>query len=319
MAMRFSIPDSLYLTSAMRFSKAWSRFRFSLAALMPACFLLLACSPEPERVNFAYLRSPSFFRADTTVSDHSFCHTNTDPAALEDCVKAKKYRLSWVRPEDTTGLIGYRIYLDTADPAAPTKDAWTYTRTHPELASVIVLSHGTKDSLIFTFGSKGFKQDTLYMGSGKIFVLDSNRREDEVTGNLDFGLVPVYKGDATPGQPQFATFQTKDKFFPDVFHPEFIPRDTSIEIAWERPTDRVSFFNPSQDTGLILGYSLEVQLAGRILERRKTYHPRVSSYRIGDREMATATSDSLDNDTLPEKIFFWLPHSNRSAKQTKPV
>jgi hypothetical protein len=293
----------------MRGAKVW--FWFSLGAIF------LACSPDPERVNFAYLRSPSFFRADTTLSDHPFCKDTQNFASPEECAKIKKYQLTWVRPEDTVGLIGYRIYLDTTDPRLPGKH-WNDFKDKPEFASIIVESKALKDTLVFIFGRDGFRQDTLKPGSRKIFVLDSSSREDEVTGNLDFGLVPVYSGDATPGQPQFAYFQTRDKMPPDGFHPAFVPRATQVEIAWERPTDRVSFFNLSQDTGMIVGYSIEVQLDGSVIpEKRKSFSPRILSYHVGEEDKLAGTKRVYDS-TL-EKFTFSVPDSNRSAKRVSPL
>ncbi|MEO6097219.1 MAG: SUMF1/EgtB/PvdO family nonheme iron enzyme [Fibrobacteria bacterium] len=292
----------------MRGAKAW--FWFSLGAI------LLACSPDPDRVNYAYLRSPSFFRADTTFSDHPLCKDSQVFTTPEECSKVKKYQLTWVRPEDTARLVGYRIYLDTTDPNLPGKH-WNDLKDRPEFASIIVQSKLLKDTLFFIFGQAGFRQDTLKPGSRKIFVLDSSKREEETTGNLDFALVPVYSGDATPGQPQFAYFQTRDKQPPDGFHPAFIPRATQVEIAWERPTDRVSFFDPSQDTGMIAGYSIEVQLVGKVIpEKKNSFRPKLLSYQVGSTDMLARTSMVFDS---VDKFVFSVPDSNRSAKRVTPL
>ncbi len=295
----------------MRFSKAW--LWFSLGAI------LLACSPDPERISFAYLRSPSFFRADTTFTDHPFCRETHPFAPAEECIKAKKYQLTWVRPEDTANLIGYRIYLDTTDPRAPGV-RWNDLKDKPQFSSIIVQSLAPKDTLVFVFGNKGFKQDTLTKGSKKIFILDSVGREDDVSGNLDFGLVPVYSGDATPGQPQFAYFQTRDKQPPDVFHPSFTPRARQVDIAWLRPTDRVSFFDPSQDTGLIRKYVLEVKLTNNVtLAKKNSFRPTVLSYFVGERDETASASNSASYDSVLAKYTFTLPDSNHSSKRTHPV
>src|SRR4051812_19679147 len=156
--------DSLYLTPAMCLKKAW--FWICLGAL------LFACSPTPDRTNFNYLRSPSFFRADTTVTDHPFC---LEPSRFPDeaaCRASKKYQLTWSRPEDTVNLIGYRVYLDTIDIAGPAGKPWSYIRDHAELASVIVLSQAAKETLVFAFKGTGtLDQDTLRHGIDKVFLI----------------------------------------------------------------------------------------------------------------------------------------------------
>ncbi|MDB5050442.1 MAG: putative lipoprotein [Fibrobacteres bacterium] len=302
--------DSLYLTPAMRFMKAW--FWFCLGAI------LFACTPTPDRTNFNYLRSPSFFRADTTGTNDSLCG---EPSRFKDkdaCLASKKYQLTWSRPEDTTNLVGYRIYLDTiGDGGKP----WSYIRDHAELASIVVLSQAPKDTLVFAFeGTGALVQDTLRHGIKRVFLIDSLHRSEDRSGKLVFGLVPVYGGDVTPGQPQFAYFKTTDKDPPDPFHPRVKPMAKEISVAWERPTDRVSFFDPSQDTGLIRGYRVSLTLQGRpSLERKLAFKPKVISYLIGEKDMTASVTDSLNNDTLPTTIVFRLSDSSRSAKRSVPL
>ncbi|HKP94253.1 MAG TPA: SUMF1/EgtB/PvdO family nonheme iron enzyme [Fibrobacteria bacterium] len=298
--------------------KAW--FRPGPGAALLSCLCLsgfLACSPDPDRTNFNYLRSPTFFRADTTLTENPLCDATHPFASREECLAAKKYQLTWSRPEDTANLLGYRIYLDTLhNPEAPPGKTWTYVRDRPELANIIVESRALKDTVVFVFGNGGFKPDTLKHGNRKILLVDSVLRAEDKSGKLVFGLVPVYGGDVTPGQPQYAYFKTTDKDPPDPFHPRIKPMAKQVAVDWERPTDRVSFFNPSQDTGLIRGYRLKVGLAGRKdLERRKAFRPKLLSYLVGNKDMSGAVTDSLDNDTLPESIVFRLPDSNRAAKR----
>jgi hypothetical protein len=314
--MRFPAIDSLYLTPAMRFSKAlisWSIL--SLGAMLMGA-MLPACSPDPGGENLPFLRSPISFHADTTASNHPFCDQDQPFADKAECLKAKKYHLTWIRPEDTAHFRGYRIYLDTLDPRASGK-RWNDVKKAPEFASIIVQSRAAVDSLVFVFGSNGFKQDTLRSGMQKIFVLDSNLREDEATGNLDFALVPVYDGGVAPGGPLFTYFRTRDRESPEGFHPSFVPRDTQVEIAWERPTDRITFFDPSQDTGLIKGYEIEVVLRGNPTpDYRRAFRPKLLSYRVGSQDMTAKIVDSVGIDTLRTTYFFKMPDSNRAAKRT---
>ncbi len=303
--------DSLYLTRAMCLSKAW--FWFGLAAL------LVSCSPPKDGNNFNYLRSPSFFGADTTAADHPFCDGSHPFAGKDQCLAAKKYQLTWARPEDTAHLIGYRIYLDTLEPNAPGK-TWDEIRDHPEFASVIVVSQAPKDTLVFVFGASGFKQDSLKHGDRKIVLIDSSGRSEEKSGRLVFGLVPVYSGGVTPGQPQFAYFKTTDKDPPDPFHPRIKPMAREIAMEWERPTDRTNFFDPSQDTGLILGYRLSISLAGgNLAERKKTFRPKLLSYSVGDKDMTGQVTGFPDKDSLHGSVTFRLPDSNRSAKRISTI
>ena len=123
------------------------RFRKAFFTLFPAA-VLLSCSPPKDGTNFNYLRSPSFFGADTTVANHPYCDDSTPFSGKDECLAAKKYQLTWARPEDVTNLVGYRVYLDTLDPNAP-GNHWDYVRDHPEMASVIVLSQAPRDTLVF--------------------------------------------------------------------------------------------------------------------------------------------------------------------------
>jgi formylglycine-generating enzyme required for sulfatase activity len=278
--------------------------------------LLLGCTGPDDHRNTDYLRDPSFFRADTAVANHPFCDHENPFGSPEACRQARKYKLSWLRPEDTVNFQGYRVYLDTA----PEDKKWNTIKDHPELASVIVHSHASKDSIIFAF-TKERKPlpDTMDGDHPRIVLLDSNGREEPGTGNLTFALVPVYGGGGKPGRPQFSFFKTTDKDPPDVFHPDFRPLAHGFAIAWERPTDRVSFFDPSQDTGIISGYRLEVAMSGRQPDQRRlAFHPAIESYRIGDSVRTADTKDSVIlKDGKPDKVLFFLPDLHRSAKHTR--
>lgn len=320
--MRFPIIDSLYLTPAMRLSKTIFGLHGLSGFLLGA--MLLACSDDPEGQNFAFLRSPGSFRADTTVSDHPYCKQDHPFAEEAECLQAKKYQLTWIRPEDTARFLGYRIYLgyridqDTLHSQATGK-RWNDVKNLPEYASIIVQARAeAADTLVFVFGNKGFRQDTLKDGMEKIFVLDSNLREEAATGNLNFALVPVYGGGVTPGGPFATYFRTRDKESPEGFLPALVPRDTQVEFAWERPTDRVTFFDPSQDTGLIQGYAMEVVLRGYVTaEYQKAFRPKLLSYRVGSKDMTAETVDSVGTDSLkPTTYFFKMPDSNRASKRT---
>ncbi len=280
--------------------------------------LLMACSSDPGREKLDYLRSPNLFRADTTVSDHPFCSEANPLGSAEACKKERKYRLTWERPEDTANFLGYRIYLDTS----LQDKSWGTVKEHPELASVLVNRHPSKDSLVFVFtDAHKSLPDTLLPGQDRIVALDSNGRAELLSGNLVFALVPVYTGGGTPGRPLFAYFVTADRQPPDVFRPDFRPLPHGLLIAWERPTDRVSFFDPSMDTGIIAGYRLEVGLDGiRTPDRRKAFQPKLKYYRMGgaDSTSSVTATMKLNGEGLPDRMVYVLPDGHRSAKHTHP-
>jgi formylglycine-generating enzyme required for sulfatase activity len=289
----------------------------------PAWFVLgalslLGCGSDDHGVNYSFLRSPSLFQSDTALSKHPFCAKENPLGGAEACGAERKYKLSWKRPDDTVNLKGYRIYLDTNHE----DKQWKTIKDHPELASVILQRTPSRDSLIFSFTSERKNlPDTLKANEERIVQLDSLGRSDLGTGILMFALVPIYGGGVTPGQPQFAYFVTSDRQPPDPFHPDFRPLPRGITVAWERPTDRVSFFDPSMDTGVIAGYKLEVGLDGRKTdERRISLRPKVTTYRVGGGDSTAAAKDStiLNDKGLPDRVLFFLPDGRRSAKHTRP-
>jgi formylglycine-generating enzyme required for sulfatase activity len=264
-----------------------------------------------------FLRSPSLFRADTTASDHRLCDQSNPLGSADACKKEHKYQLTWERPEDTVNFKGYRIYFDTV----PDDKKWADVQKHPELASVIVTRSPAHDTMIFVFTSDHKNlPDTIIEGQDRILALDSNGRTELSSGKLVFALVPVYSGGGAPGQPQYAYFVTTDRQAPDVFRPDIQPLPHGLRIAWERPTDRVSFFDPGLDTGIIKGYRLEVGLEGRITTNRlNSFQPKLKSYRMSGSDSTPAVVDSLElKNGAPDKMLFKLPDGHRSAKHTHP-
>jgi hypothetical protein len=284
--------------------------------------LFFGCSSDPKSQNFSYLRSPAYFKASIAQNEHEFCKNFEGIFSSEaECNHTKKYRLSWLRPEDTTKFHGYRIYVDTlpVDSLLKTKKPWDYVRSHPELANIIVDNIGLTDSLIFVFGNKEktFQQDTLYKDTKKIFVIDTLNRLEKESGRLVFALVPVYGGDVTPGQPQLSWFIINDKFAPDIFNPFIKPLDHKISLAWARPTDPTSFFDAGADTGLIRNYQLKVTLGGRLTpERKRGFQPKVEFFQ-GGKDVSNTIRESVvidPKDSLPVIHNYFLPDSSRAHK-----
>jgi formylglycine-generating enzyme required for sulfatase activity len=288
------------------------------AGFVLAVFLLIGCGNDDHKVNYAFLRSPGLFQSDTALSNHPFCALANPIGSPAECAAERKYKLSWIRPVDTVNLKGYRIYLDTT----PDDKHWSTVQGHPELAAVIMNRIPSRDSIIFSFNSdRKTLPDTLNANEERIVRLDSTGRADPGTGILMFALVPIYGGSVSPGQPQYTFFQTTDRQPPDLFHPDFRPLPRGVTIAWQRPTDRVSFFDPSIDTGMIAGYRLEIGLDGRKTdERRLSLKPKARSYRIGGADSTAAVRDStlLLDKGLPVAVRFFLPDGHRSSKHTHP-
>jgi formylglycine-generating enzyme required for sulfatase activity len=291
------------------------------AGFVLAAFLFFGCGNDDHGVNYSFLRSPGLFQSDTAASNHPYCSQANPFGGPEACVAERKYKLSWKRPDDTVNLKGYRIYLDTA----PDDMHWGTVQGRPELAAVIMSRTPARDSLIFSFypegsSDRGPQPDTLDANEERIVRLDSTGRSELHTGILMFALVPVYGGGVTPGQPQYAYFVTTDHQPPDPFHPGFLPLPHGISIAWARPTDRVSFFDPSLDTGIIAGYLLEVGMdKSKPEDRRKAFRPKLKYYRVGSADSTAQVKDSvLLKDNLPDRVQFFLPDGRRSAKHTHP-
>src|SRR5690606_16793387 len=118
MPMRLANPHSVYLSPAMRLKNGLFLVFFIA--------VIFGCSPDPDKIVFDYSREPSYFRADTTQTDHPLCAQSPE---IEDCASTKKYRLTWNRPDDTVNLLGYRIYLDSVPPNAPAGEKWDKIQT----------------------------------------------------------------------------------------------------------------------------------------------------------------------------------------------
>ncbi len=307
----------LYLSSAMTLRKDW----FCSLGLIA---LLFGCSTDHKQQNFSYLRSPAYFKVDTTLSNHAFCADYSGTFASQaECMQAKKYRLSWLRPEDTTKFSGYRIYVDTIPPNTPTGRHWADVQRDPKLANLIVETTSPTDSVIFIFGKREFKQDTLRKNNTKIYIIDTTSRQETESGRLVFALVPVYAGDATPGQPQYSWFIVNDKFPPDIFSPRIKPGAHEIAITWQRPTDPTSFFDANLDSGLIRTYLLKLTLGGRITADRKQAFAPTIKFTRGGKDVTESVRDSLvldppdarDKSTLiPKGHIYFLPDSNRAHR-----
>lgn len=291
--------------------------------VLPAFFL--GCSSDPNPDNFNYLRGLAYVKADTAVTDHDFCASTPNVFASEaECRTTKKYRLTWVRPEDTTDFLGYRLYVDTVPPNAPARKNWEYVRGRGELASVIVTSIAPMDSLVFIFGKSDsltatgpHTPDTLKRDTKRIFVIDTTLRQETEDGRLVFALVPVYSEKTPPGQPWITWFVTNDKKPPDVFSPLIKPMARKVEITWERPTDPTSFFDASLDTGIISNYELEITLQGRTTpDRKKNFKPAITYFR-GGVDLTKSVRDSLvleSTDNIPLGHAYFLPDTNRARK-----
>ncbi|WP_287245211.1 hypothetical protein, partial [Okeania sp. SIO1H5] len=101
--------------------------------------LLANCTSRNEDPDTDYTREAFEFVIDTAAAAHPFC---SEPQTAFDselaCQEQKKFVLRWRRPENTDGLVGYRVFLDT-NPGEPPKE-WDGVRARDEEASVLFLN-----------------------------------------------------------------------------------------------------------------------------------------------------------------------------------
>ena len=238
-----------------------------LTLLGSGCLLLWGCPTTPNSNNGDYLRSPITFRVDTLPALHPFCALGLSPLSVDSCQATRKYTLRWERPEDTAGLVEYRIYLDTNPPNASDKN-WSQVRNDSTLANAIVpASGGLLDSLPFLFDNAGFHPVHLVKGERRIVGFDTSGRND-AKGQLVFAIIAIYRNGAA-GQPRYTYIVANDHFQPFPLQPVYTPYDRSVEISWNRPLDPTSFFDPEADTGVIRNYVVRI-VRGGILSAVRT-------------------------------------------------
>lgn len=231
--------------------------------------MFLGCPTTPNQNNYDYLRSPITFRIDTVPAAHSYCsQSQTLFPSVDSCQLTKKYALRWEPPQDTTGFLEYRVYLDTS-PSNAFGKAWSEVRKDRSLASAIIPGvGGSKDSLIIVFDNSGFRVNTIQHGETRIISFDTSGRID-AQGRLVFALVAAYRESGQDGQPRYTWIITNDRFSPFPIQPAYTRYDTRVEIDWSRPPDPTSFFNPGADSGVIRQYVLRVT-RGSILNGNRT-------------------------------------------------
>src|SRR5690606_10891300 len=75
------------------------------------------------------------------------------------------------------------------------------------------------------------------------------------------------------GLPRYSWMITDDRFPPGKLVPLIEPKARGMEIAWDRPRDPTSFFEPGADSGIILAYYLRIV---RTRNRPGTFDPVVT-------------------------------------------
>ncbi len=299
------------------------RFRTLLGfGILP---LLLGCPTSPPHDVNNYRHQVFTFKIDPVPADHPFCTGGITPFATPaECRQASKYRLSWQRPEDTTGLIEYRVYLDTNPPDAPGQ-TWAQVRKDRSRAALIMPgSGGLMDSVIFIVGAGGFRLDTLTRSEARIVALDTSGRIDSL-GRLMFAITADYRESGLDGLPSYTWMITNDRFAPYPVQPRYTDKDRSLEIAWSRPPDHISFFDrdPAADTGIIREYVLQVARGGVISASRPGFNPQVNFVNGGTDLSAQVESTSYvadgSNGIKGARAFrFLLPDSQRVFNRLGP-
>lgn len=282
------------------------------AAFITAAFFFLAgCGSNDSNRNFAYQREVVDFGVDTAIADNRCAEPQ--PAFNNDsalCRRTKKFILRWERPEDTVGLIGYHVYLDTIHAG----QAWS-TLQHDDSKAAIFITDVSKakDTLEFFLVAKdkAYPPDTLVTGSRRILAIDTLNRSPD-SSRFVFALATRYSDGSTPGQPHYTELVIKDKIPPNPFDPAYKPGAKSVDIDWARPSDPVSIFNTGLDSGTIGYYVLNFNLSGRLLdERGPTFKPQIQ-YWVGGVDRTGEIKDSvLFKNSTPIGRRYYLPDSNR--------
>jgi formylglycine-generating enzyme required for sulfatase activity len=281
-----------------------------LAAACAALFV--ECSTDSRRDTFEYLRSPVSFRIDPVSADHPFCFDgNARPAGMTEsqCRALSKFRMSWERPEDTVGLAEYRIYLDTTPPNATLP--WSLLHKQRAFASFVIEGAApASDSLIFFLADTGATPRVITRGQPGLLALDTTGRRDS-TGKLIFGIATGYSESGLDGLPRLSWIITDDRFAPGPIQSVITPKAKTIEIAWDRPRDPTSFFEPGADSGIILAYYLRIVRSGQNgATRPGTFDPTVTYVVGGVNRTAEVDSTHFRIRNAPGRVFR-LPDSSR--------
>ena len=292
-----------------------NRVRNLLVLPLAAVFavMLVECSTDSRRDTFEYLRSPVSFRIDPASADHPYCFDAAKrPAGMSEaqCRATSKYRMSWERPEDTVGFAEYRIYLDTTPPGSTFP--WSVLHKQRAWASFVVEGAPPPvDSLIFFLADTGAVPRVVSREQPGLLALDTTGRRDS-TGKLIFAIATGYTESGLDGLPRYTWVITDDRFAPEPLQPAFTSKARSVEIAWERPRDPTSFFEPGADSGIILAYSLRIVRSGILNANRPgTFDPTVTYFAGGvDRTAEVDSTHFLTARGAPGRLFR-LPDSMR--------
>jgi len=257
--------------------------RFGFLFFLGALSLLFWGCPTTPIQNDNYLQSPLTFVVDTVPAVHPYCSlpsTQIPFPSLDSCQNTKKFVLRWEQPQDTTGFVEYRIYLDTNPPNA-VGQTWTTISTERSLASAIIPGvGGPADSLVFIFNSTPSSTNVFPRGPG-IVTFDSTGRSD-AQGRLVFAIVTVYSSGSS-GEPRYTYLINTDKFPPNPMLPVYTPYARSMEIDWSRPPDPTSFFDPGADSGIIQEYVLRLERGSvlSVFNPADSFSPQVTFFNGG--------------------------------------
>lgn len=283
--------------------------RLSLLFVVLSGLLLAGCPTDGNRATFDYLRSPITFRVDPVADDHPFCFDvakNPFPTEQE-CRATRKYRIRWERPEDTVGFEEYRIFVDTTPPNA--SGTWSDVRKTSAYASFVMKGlPSTADSIIFylTSSSQPLGRE-IDRANPALLAVDTTGRLDS-SGRLVFAIATSYNGGGIEGQPRYTHVITNDRFAPYLLQPSYVPQARAIGVAWSRPRDPTSFFDPKADSGVIAGYVLRVR---RVNTRKDVPFTPTVSYRVGGVDRTSQTSFTNYTLGVAPGRRFWLPDSQR--------
>jgi hypothetical protein len=307
------------------------RLQAVLSPLYLACLGLLALiltgcptSNTVDPVRFA--RTPFGLHIDTVANVHPFCRDPSPSFSSEaECIAARKFKISWDPPDDTSGLIGYRFFLDTnAYGDIPTKTTWSEIQTKAEYADLILTNtRKLQDSIIFAVGKSNSSDKELDAQNPHLVLLDTSGRFPK-SGSANMAVVAVYVPGHDKGEATYGPAQIGDRYPPIPLQIETQIFDTYFKATWERPVDAVSFFNPDHDSGIIREYRLNLKVTGfRPYLRAANFRPQFV-YTVEGDTVALQDSVGLKDDpgryigvqyTLPDGGYFHRQRNNAEQDQ----
>ncbi len=291
------------------------------AGILVLAALWLAGCPTSNTHDIVDLsRTPFALHIDTVASDHPFCkEPQPNFASMSECQAAHKFKISWETPPDTTGLIGYRFYLDTnAFGDLPTETKWADIESRKDLADIVVENiERLQDSILFAVGKPGTMPEKWDASSPHLVLIDTTGRFPK-GGTATMAIVAVYTSGNSSQQSAYGPVQIGDHTPPVSVQVETQVFATHFVTRWDRPIDAISFFNPGEDTGVIREYHMQLMVTSngpRAYLRGEHFHPSLVYTVEGDTVKPKDSLPVLDSKGRFIGVKFTLPDSGHFHRQ----